>query len=195
MPHHAIYIPGLGDNKNVIGQRLAVGLWRIWGVKPHLYQMKWGDKQPYGPKFEGLLTLINQLLQTGTVSLVGSSAGATVAINAYAAQPHLIQAVVSIAGKINNPQTIGPHYLRDNPAFGESAQLAVSSLAQLRPKERRRILSLFAAVDPVVPARDSMIDGATNRRLPTMGHSVTIGTQLIIGAPWFLHFIKHQKQQ
>lgn len=195
MPHHVIYLPGLGDNKNVTGQRFAVGLWRAWGVRPHLYQMKWGDGKPFQPKLDGLLSVINELSSKGSVSLVGSSAGATAAINAYAARPQAIQAVVCIAGKINNPQTIGPHYLQDNPSFGESAQLTVSSLAQLGPNERRRILSLFAAFDPVVPARDSIIEGATNRRLPTMGHPVTIGTQLIFGAPWFLHFIKRQKQQ
>jgi pimeloyl-ACP methyl ester carboxylesterase len=195
MTHHVIYIPGLGDNKNVSGQRFAVGLWRIWGVKPHLYQMKWADGKPFQEKFDGLLTLIDVLTHTGSVSLVGSSAGATAAINAYASRSQHIQAVVCIAGKINNPQTIGPYYLRDNPAFGESAQLAVSSLAQLDTGERQHILSLFAAVDPVVPARDSIVEGAINRRLPTAGHAVTIATQLIFGAPWFLHFIKHQKQQ
>lgn len=193
MPTHVIYIPGLGDNKNVRGQRVAVGLWRIWGVRPHVYQMKWADKQPYQPKFKSLLKLIDELSQQGTVALVGSSAGATVALNAFAARPRLVKAVVCIAGKVNNPQTIGLHYLRDSPAFGESAQAVVSSLAQLGSEERLRMLSLFAAVDPIVPARDSIIEGAHNRRLPTIGHPVTIATQLIFGAPLFLHFIKRQK--
>jgi pimeloyl-ACP methyl ester carboxylesterase len=156
--------------------------------------MKWGDKQPFQAKFDGLLTLVDVLTRTGSVSLVGSSAGATAVINAYAARPKSIRAVVCIAGKINNPQTIGEHYLRDNPAFGESAQLAVSSLGQLGQTEREHILSLFAAADPIVPSGDSIVVGALNRRVLTVGHSVTIAAQLVFGAPLFLRFIKQQKQ-
>lgn len=125
----------------------------------------------------------------GSVSLVCASAGATAAINAYAARPQ-ITAVVSISGKINHPSAVGEGYKRKNPAFWESMQQTPASLDKLNAKQRGRILSIRAVADPIVPARDSIVQGAQNQVVPTIGHITTIATQLLFGAPYFLRFIK-----
>jgi hypothetical protein len=45
--------------------------------------------------------------QDRIVSLVGASAGAGAAINAFAARKNIVNGVVCIAGKVNNPDAIG----------------------------------------------------------------------------------------
>ena len=57
--------------------------WPKYGVEAELFQMNWGDKEPWAPKFERLLLRIDELLSAGKdVALVGASAGASAAINA-----------------------------------------------------------------------------------------------------------------
>lgn len=190
MQHHIIYIPGLGDKK-VGAQQLVVNTWKLWNSEPHLFQMNWSDHEPYAPKQARLLALVDKLAQTGSVSLVAASAGATAAINTFAQRKEIIQGVVCIAGKINNPQAIGGGYKRNNPAFWESAHETPDALASLGEQDRSRILSIRAMFDPIVPARDSVLQGANNRLTWTSGHAITIATQLLFGAPKFLHFLKH----
>jgi len=194
MPHHVVYVPGLGDNNNAPGQRIAVGLWRIWGVHPHFCQMNWSDKQPFKPKFDKLLALIDTLSKQGAVSLVGSSAGAAAIVNAFAARPDL-KGVACIAGKINNPQTVGEAYKRKNPAFWESIQQTPASLAQLSNEQRAKIVSVYAPYDGVVPPEDSIVPGAHNRQVRNNLHPIVIATQLVFGAPKLLRFLQDIDKQ
>jgi dienelactone hydrolase len=156
--------------------------------------MNWADGEPFAPKFERLLGAIDKAAAQGPVALVGSSAGAGAVINAYAQRPN-IRGAVCIAGKINNPQTIGQAYKQQNPAFWESAQLVPNSLTSLRTTERKRILSVYAPQDGVVPPEDSRVTGAHNRQVRNKLHPIVIGTQLVFGAPKWLWFLRHIDKQ
>lgn len=185
---YVIYVPGLGDSR-IDGQQKAINTWKFWGVQAEIFQMNWADGEAFQPKFERLLNRIDTLLQKGDVSLVCASAGATAAVNAYAARPQ-IKALVCIAGKINNPMAVGEGYKRKNPAFWESMQLTNESVNKLDETRRARIRSIRALADPIVPARDSIVPGVQNKVSPTIGHAVTIALQIVFGAPFFLRFIK-----
>ena len=189
---HIIYVPGLGDHR-VGGQQRVINTWLWWGVKPELFQMNWGDKEPWQPKFERLLARIDELAANGSpVGLVGASAGASAIVNAYAARKDQIVGIVSISGKINRPNVIANHYARQNPALVTSAHDCEQALKTLKPDDRRHILSRYAIFDPIAPAIDSRVPGARNRRSPTIGHTPTIALQIVFGAPSFLRFLKWQ---
>ena len=192
---HLIYIPGLGD-RNPKGQRWAVKTWSIWGVEAELFHGNWGDGQPWEPKFERLLKRIDELASQGTqVALIGASAGAGAVINAYAARKDKVVGCVLICGKVNNPSGIGPRYSTGNPAFMTSANAVPKALAQLNEADRSRIMSIFSIADPIVPKRDSRIPGAHNRYTLIIGHSPTIATQITLGAPGFIWFLKRQARR
>jgi len=186
-----IYVPGLGD-ANPRGQRWLIRTWRMWGVRPILFHIRWGNGEAFAPKLERLLKLIDDEVAKGRkVSLVGASAGAGAVINAFARRKDKIAGVVCIAGKVNNPGTIGPRYSTGNKAFVDSSRQVQFSLDKLDfDDDRTRIQSRYATFDPVVPQADSQIAGAHNRTVPTVGHSVTIATQLLFGAPGFIRFLK-----
>ena len=187
---HVIYIPGLGDAR-VGSQRLAVRAWRLWGVKAEVCQMRWADDEPWESKLQRLLARIDECAADGkAVGLVGSSAGASAVINAYALRKSQLLGCVLIAGKVNHADTIGSNYRRENPAFIQSAQACEKSLASLSDLDRKRILSRYAAFDEIVPRKDSYIVGAHNQTVPTAGHAFSIGIQLLFGAPGFLRFLK-----
>lgn len=154
--------------------------------------MHWADERSWEEKFQELLRHIDDLAFRGKiVGLVGASAGASAVINAYAARPKTVTGVVVIAGKINRPQNIREHYRHNNPSFVASAYAGEKSLAGLNANRRRRILSLYGLLDEVIVKKDSKISGAHNRLSPSIGHGATIATQIIFGAPYFLHFLKN----
>jgi pimeloyl-ACP methyl ester carboxylesterase len=186
MAHHIIYIPGLGK-PNPRWQRALVSKWRFYGVKPETFLIKWGDGDPFKPKLERLLKRIDELHSQGhIVSLVAASAGAGAAINAFAERKDVINGVVCIAGKINNPETIGEVLRSTNPDFMESARQVQFSLDKLDfDTDRPRIMSRYGMFDPIVPKSHSEVSGARNVRVKTSGHSVTIATQLLLPAPIF----------
>jgi len=189
---NVIYIPGLGDRK-VDGQRRAVSSWRLWGVEPELFQMNWGDKKPWLPKFQRLLARIDELSAKGKpVALVGVSAGASAVINAYAARKDKLAGVVCIAGKINRPDTIDQRYYINNISFVTSAYDCEQALKTLSSSDRARILSRFAIYDERLTRQDSLVPGAHNRLSLSIGHLPTIAFQLTLGAPSFLRFLKRQ---
>jgi pimeloyl-ACP methyl ester carboxylesterase len=187
--HDVIYVPGIGDTKTTF-QEIAAKTWRLWGVRPHTFPMRWADKEAFGPKFDRLLAYIDNLLAKGhDVSLVGASAGASVVLNAFAARPD-IHGVVLIAGKVNRAEAIGGWYERNAPAFVESAHQAQHSLASLTEAQRARINSRYGLIDVVVPKKDSVIHGAKNRKVLSIGHVLTITHQLTFGAPLHIRFLK-----
>jgi len=189
-PIHLIYIPGLGDD-NPKGQRWAIARWQKHGVEAELFQMKWADKEPWKPKFDRLLKRIDELAKHGTaVGLVGASAGGSAVINAYAARKDKILGCVLIAGKVNRPEAIGIGYRQKDPAFVESAYGCSKALATLNDNYRSKILSRYALADETVYKPDSRIPGAHNRIVPTVGHAITIGTQITLGVPSFVRFFK-----
>lgn len=187
---HVIYIPGLGDHK-LDSQVRVVRFWRHYGVEPEIFRMNWGDKEPWQPKFERLLARIDELRsQNKGVALVGISAGASAAINAFAARKDVIKGVVLIAGKVNHPETIHPGHNDNNPAFVTSAQDCQQALKNLDGSERKRIMSRFGIYDEIVKSADSRIPAARNRYVPAAFHVVIITTQITLGAPSLLRFLK-----
>jgi hypothetical protein len=188
---HVIYVPGLGDER-VTAQRLVVRAWQLWGVEAEVCQMHWSDAEPWEHKLGRLLARIDALVAEGkTPALVGSSAGASAVINAYALRSSQVVGCVLIAAKINNAAAIGEVYRRENPAFIHSAQACEKSLASLDEAARKRILSRIGLYDGVVPQRDSYIAGARNQTVPTFGHAFTIAAQIVLGASSFLRFLKN----
>ena len=193
MKHSIIYVPGLGDAQTR-GQELAISTWKLWGVQPNIVPMRWGDGRPFAQKLQKLLDTIDDLHAKGhKVSLVGASAGAGAVLNAFAARKTTVSGVVLIAGWVNFPENIGPGYRKHNLAFVESAYMVQSSLDQLDfTTDRTRIQSRFAIFDPIVPRKYSEATGGKEVIVPSFGHSITIATQLIFGAPFFIRFLKHQ---
>ena len=191
---HIMYIPGLGDHK-IAGQRRAIALWRLHCVTAEVFQMNWADSETWERKFAHLLERIDELTTNGVrVGLVGASAGASAAINAFAVRQDTVAGVVLISGKVNHAETVGQEVRSKNPSFWTSIQACEHSLSQLGSNERRRIQSRYAFKDMVVTATDSYVQGADNRVQPSVGHVTTIGTQIIFAAPLIIKFLKKQAE-
>ena len=192
MKRVAIYIPGLGDRRTR-GQERALALWRLQGVEAEIFAVRWYDKEAFEDKLRRLLARIDELDSQGKqVSLVAASAGASMAVNAYAARPDKVQYVVSICGKL---QAIGigsvhGRVYSDNPAFHESMQRLAASEASLDHTHRRRILSMYPIFDESVPVRETQLQDARLLRMPVSGHFLGIAYGLTAGSRKAVRFLK-----
>lgn len=174
MKHVVLYLPGLGDT-SLRARRLLVAGWYIYGVQPIVHPMNWSDKRPFEVKFQELLEHIDQLVSAGhTVSLVGESAGASAALNAYAARPQAIHRVACICGKLRNAQSVSSRVYRYNPAFAESMRRLPESLAGLDTIRLRRVRSVHPLHDATVPVSDTVVPGAESKTIVSVGHPTSI---------------------
>jgi alpha-beta hydrolase superfamily lysophospholipase len=189
--HHVIYVPGMGDNIFHI-QSMAVGLWRLHGVRGHFHEIPWRGQESFKPKFQRLLAKIDSLAaEDHEVSLVGASAGASAVLNAYLARTDKINRVVLICPKVNHPETVSRQTYAENPAFKESMEQLQPGLAKLTPQIRAEKLRIYySPVDRTVAHADSSMTGVPERRLPRLKHSYAIVYAITIGAPALLRFLK-----
>jgi pimeloyl-ACP methyl ester carboxylesterase len=194
MTHHVIYVPGLGDAK-AQGQELVTKLWRPLGVQGHYVPLRWAVDEPWKLKLQHLLDAIDALSKTGTVSLVGTSAGASAVLQAYALRKDKVAGVVCICGKINHPETVNPRYYTENPAFKDALAQLQAALPGLSAADRDHILSIHPLWDGTVSPADTILPGAHERTLLTVGHPFSIFCALTFGAPGMMRFLKRQAQQ
>lgn len=189
--HAVIYVTGLND-RNVAFQKRAVSWWRIYGVEPILFQTNWTDKKSFSEKLDSLLALIDHHEISGQkVSLVGVSAGASMAVAAYSRRGEAIHGVAFICGKLRRPEAVGVNYYLKNPAFREAMNTLNQNIASLTKQERARILSTHPLFDETVVITDTFVDGAKKVILPTLFHvpSIVLGITIFSWVP--LLFLKH----
>lgn len=173
-----LYIPGLGDSYDT-GRRFALKFWRLYGVHAVLIPMRWAHEDSYDDKYTRIIDAIKTAETNGEkVVLVGESAGGSMALNVFADIPS-VERVITICG-VNSPDIeIAPSLQRRNPAFVESVKNLTGSLSSI---DVRKITTLYAIYDESVAKVYTRVPGAVARRLPGIGHLLTIALTLTIFA-------------
>jgi pimeloyl-ACP methyl ester carboxylesterase len=140
-----------------------------------------------------LIALIDKLSEDGSkVSLVGTSAGASAVLVAYAARMDKVVSVACVCGKVNHPETIHPARFVENPAFKQSLAELQTALPKLNQAARARIMSVHPLQDGSVPPADTIIPGADERTILSVGHAFSIFVAMVFYAPVMMHFLKRQ---
>lgn len=187
-----IYLPGLGDGRSH-GQKAILKLWKLYGLNVHYQKIGWADNESYTPKKQRTLDLIDSVTRSGNkVALIGTSAGASAALNAFSERIDKVFSVVCICGKIQNPQTVGEPYFRENPAFRDSLFSLSKSLSALTTKDRAKVLSIHPLRDSTVPVGDTILEGAKEGKIPTVGHIFSIFYSLTFGSRRIANFIREK---
>jgi pimeloyl-ACP methyl ester carboxylesterase len=185
-PHFIIYIPGLGDHYSFL-QIAALWFWAIWGVRVYFVPMHWYEEGTFQHRVDQVLRQIERLERAGfVVSLIGSSAGASMALN-VAAQAPTLHKVITIAGVNSSELLIAPELRRRSPALDQSARAVSASVKKIDPT---KIHTIHGVVDTVVTPEHNDIPGSTTHRIYTVGHLMTIAACLTVLSPWVIQLIK-----
>lgn len=190
---HVIYITGLGDNQPTWQIRVVTKVWKIYGVTPHFFRVGWAEGS-LSDKLTRLDKLITDLhgKDQQPIGIVSVSAGASLALHAFVAHADAVSGVVTVCGKIANPDKVLASVRRQNPAFAESMVKLPETLNALTPKLRKRIFCVYPLTDRIVATQDQRIDGAHARRVYSFGHVFSIALQLTFGARKNVKFLQRR---
>ena len=186
MKHFILYIPGLGDHYDN-GRSFALWFWRVYGLKVSLVPMKWDSGGRYEDKLAPVINAARRAEEKGyTVTLIGESAGASLAINA-AAQLSDIHKIILIAGVNSSKLPISPHIQRRSPSFVDSSKAITASLIDVTLK---KIHTIRAVLDGTVSPRYNDIPGAHKHVIWSIGHVPTIFLCLTFLSPFIAKIIR-----
>lgn len=173
MKHYIIYIPGLGDHYDGV-RRFFLRFWKIYGVKTQLVPMQWYDGESYQIKFDSVTAAVMAAKEKGyTVSLVGESAGASMAMNVFA-QEESLRRLISLCGVNSFHASVSPRILVRSPAFKESLRHLAESQKTAVSQRHKDIISIAALSDPTVSVSKNRINGVKNMQVFSIGHITSI---------------------
>ncbi|MDB5177642.1 MAG: hypothetical protein JWO61_25 [Candidatus Saccharibacteria bacterium] len=172
MKHYIVYIPGLGDGYDGL-RRFLLFFWRIFGVKVEHVPMKWYDTKSYEEKYKRVDAAIRNAQALGyTVSVIGESAGGSIAMNLFA-RNETLHRLISLCGVNSYRTPISPRIFQRSPAFKESVSMLNESQTDAL-KRVKHITSVTARYDPTVPIKSNIIPGARHVTIWSVGHLTTI---------------------
>ncbi|MNY14510.1 Alpha/beta hydrolase family protein [compost metagenome] len=168
--YHLIYIPGLGDSYDHL-RRAGLFTWRLWGVSTELVPVQWYGGGDLEARYAMVAAAVNRAQWRGCrVILVGESAGASLAINVASRCPD-VDGLMTICGIANPRAEVSAAIRKKSPAFNQSLGWLKADIDEL---DTTKVCNLRAVIDPVVPRGSSVILGAKQRVIWSVGHIVTI---------------------
>jgi hypothetical protein len=196
MMHHVIYLPGVGDHKNASIQINAIKKWKKFGLDTQHHLINWNDNETFNDKKDAVIKLVDELYSLDkSVSIVGISAGASMAMNVYTARQNKISSVVFICGKINRAHTIGADYKLRNPRLFESVSMSEKAVTRLTAEDKAKMLTIQPIFDGTVTKEDGRIDGVKQKTIFAFLHPIAIYLSLTLYRRVSINFIKNKAVQ
>ncbi len=194
MTHTVIIVPGLGDNGNLI--RAGTRFWRRHGLTPCIHMVGWneGDSK-LEEKLASLTGRVDRLSRRGLVSLVGCSAGASLAFTAFARHPRAVHRTAGICGQLREKTEYDNNafvrLVKESPLYGRSVSVFKTEEVRIAGCDRKRMLTVSSRFgDQLVPPDTSVVKGAKNISIPVYGHRIGIALSLTLFAGPLLSFLK-----
>lgn len=174
-----LLVPGLGDHKRVFGWFYAgvIKHWRHRGLHGTLVPMNWREAEPLAAKLTRLEAAIAEAHAQGRgVVLVGVSAGAAVALVAFAEHPDRVRGVVSVSGFLRVAP--GSQRFRQTPWY-QAGLAAEQAATHLTGGQRQRVLALYPRYDATITLEREQLAGGQNRQINAYGHLPSIALGLL----------------
>ena len=189
-----IFIPGLGDRKNLLSSILK---W-FWGGKEfeaEIFLFGWNaPESALREKQKRLLERIEELTRQGyQISLVGISAGGSAAINAFLERPEIVRQSINVCGRLYVGEGTIPSLKkasRRHPVFAASVKDCEGRLQDASHEVLARILTIRPVLyDGAVPLSTMIVEGAVNAKILCMLHLFSIPAILIFQRKKITKFI------
>ncbi|PIY80257.1 MAG: hypothetical protein COY80_03760 [Candidatus Pacebacteria bacterium CG_4_10_14_0_8_um_filter_42_14] len=194
--HKVVIIPGLGDDTKHL--RLAVAPWNRKGLTPIVYSVDWRNGEGFEPKLEGLLTLVDKLEAEGNlISLVGTSAGGSAALNAFVKRLDAVHRVINVCGRLRVGPTTGyrsfDSMTKTSLAFAQAVKMFEGLEGSISTQDIKRIMTVRSLLgDELVPKSTTIIEGARNIWVPTPEHVISIGASLTVFSHRLIEFLTQE---
>lgn len=156
--------------------------------------MPWqGIEQDLELKLERILAVIDTHNADGyMVSLLGTSAGGSAAINAYAMRKNKIHTAINVCGRLRKGKGASPTLAQasqDSKSFYDSVMRCQHNLDKLTRDDSAKILTLRPLFDEVVPRTTVSVREGTNILLPAIGHVLSISIAMTVFSKIIVDFV------
>ena len=188
-----LYVNGLININIKFIDKLIDWRWNSVGIDIQHSRTNWFDKTTIDDKVRAVIKQVDKMLQDyDGVAILGSSAGGSLAINAYA---KLIDKNVCIVaahsrlavGNYSDDQKLSLYHSArigkkiSAPSFYESVKIAEDiSILGFSITDKQRIMTMVQLTDGVVPLGTMSIDGAIQIRTLAFGHRMGFISHFII---------------
>lgn len=193
-PHILIFTPGLGNS--TLSYYLFKWHFRNSNLDVRLVKMDWTDGENFEQKLNRLLSAIRRFREEGKqVSLIGISAGGTMAIAAFTESPGIINKVITVSSPIVTDGKEHPMLERQDrgiPIVKAALTKLHFALPQLTDEQKKRVMTFRPLYDFIVPPACTILEGAINIKMPVVGHTVSIRTPEWKYAKEIVEFINKQ---
>ena len=191
---HVVFIyPGLGDGTLLVD--FAVRNWHHYGLIPIVKSVGWRNEEPFQHILNRLSALVDEQINMGRmVSLIGTSAGGSAALNVFVENLEGIHRVVTVCSRLRTGPVVGlrsfEKMTRTSNAFAQSVQLLEYLEPSLLLRERQQVMTVKALLgDEMVPASTSTLQGARNISIPTAEHMLSISAALTVFSGRLIKFL------
>ncbi len=191
--YSVIIIPGLGDKTGIL--KILTNHWKKHGLHLIFHAVGWQDGEDFTPKLNRLLDLVDQLTKNGgRVSIVGTSAGGSAALNAFIKRRSKIHTIINVCGRLRTGPEKGFRSFQTttapSQAFAQAVKLAEANEHTLSKADRKRVMTVRARFgDQIVPADTTILEGAFNKSVPTAEHMLSIGAALTLFSKPLITFL------
>jgi predicted peptidase len=190
---NVIYLPGIGDHRPWLQDKI-IKLWRLFGIRAEFQAVGWASDEAFEDKLQKIIKRIDDLSADGQrLALVGVSAGASAALNAYMARPEKIEAVIFIAGKLFGTD-IQIHYFSENPAFEASLFMSDAAVQRLTDADRHKMLYVYTSRDRTVWPSVNHIFGVRQKKVFAFSHISAIYLTILFHGRLIARFIKQRSK-
>lgn len=189
-----ILVPGLSDSRE---SKLIKNIWKKNGIDVIFFKSKWKSDENYQTKLNRLLKLIDEKSKTNKVSLIGTSAGGSLVLNAFNERKDEINKVITVCSRLKKGKESGfrgftkrtEKYL----SFKESVLNSEENINNFSLEEKQRIMTIYALFgDELAPEDTSIVDGAKNVIIPTGEHLFSIWSSLTWYSKLLIEFVNEK---
>ena len=167
--------------------KLIVAGWKKLGLAPIIFVPGWDNEEGVAPKLTRLNKLIDKESEGKKISLLGISAGASLAMNAFIKRLNKVEKMVSVCGRLRlgwSGDKIGRKLQEEtlkHLAFKESVEMVEKNIEKLTEDDRKKILTISARLgDELIPLSTSQLAGAKNIFVSGLGHVLAIASAMTV---------------
>jgi pimeloyl-ACP methyl ester carboxylesterase len=194
--HKVIIIPGLSDN--VFTLKLYTWFWKYYGIDTYYYKVNWRSEElDIDRVIREVVAFSKSIAQNDKISIIGISAGASLAFNSYLVYPKLFSSAIAVCGRLRS----GKHKIRSLSRMSRSSKLFENSVLNFE----RQIFKISSDIsekmltivpiygDQLVPKDTSTLAGVKMYNILSLEHNISIFFALTLYFPLIKRFIYRRK--
>lgn len=196
-----LYVNGLGDGKTKLQEKLAMWWWVRSGSQLHHAHIDWYSSDLFDKQLDKVIKQANDLLlKYGKVVIIGSSAGGSLALNAFHSLRDKNVIVINAHGRLREGDYTNlnwyslhkrAHLDSNQPSYSfyDSVKYCEQKvLPSLKDEDKCRVLIMTQLTDMVVPIPLMRVEGVKEHRSLVLGHSGGFLAHLIASRDLLMRF-------